>query len=308
MLKHYKRAILLLVILVITFSAGTVFAAHRRVPVRPRPKLSPKIEQLRREADKGHVGSQFELGRIYYNGEGVKRDYKQAYYWYEKAANKGDANAQYRLAELFYSGHGTNQNYYNAAFWFRRACISNKRNDAEKDSAFQRGMAAFRAKDYKKAANLFKAAWSRPAAKIEPVKPRPVPKPAPAPVHHVPAPKPAPTPAPVARPEPPKPAPTPEHHRPEPPRPEAAKPAPTPTHDNNVTRPEPPKPVAKPDAPKPAPTPTPAPNVTRPEPPKPEHHRPAQDSNKVEHERPERPEKPRIPDEPKHEHENRRPE
>ena len=58
MSKHYKRAILLLVILAVTFSANTLFAAaRRRVPVKPRMQNSHKIEQLRREADRGHVGS-----------------------------------------------------------------------------------------------------------------------------------------------------------------------------------------------------------------------------------------------------------
>ncbi|MBQ7576634.1 MAG: SEL1-like repeat protein [Synergistaceae bacterium] len=287
MSKHYKRAILLLVILAVTFSANTLFAAaRRRVPVKPRMQNSHKIEQLRREADRGHVGSQFELGRIYYNGDGVKRDYKQAYYWYDKAANKGDANAQYRLAELFYSGHGTKQNYYNAAYWFRKACISNHRNDSVKDSAFQRGMDEFKAKNYKRAADLFKAAWSRPAAKPAPAAPRPTPKPAPAPVAKPEISRPthnAPTPAPVNKPESPK---------------VENKPAP-------VARPEPPKPapapVAKPEISKPthnAPTPAP---VNKPEPPKPSMHNP---SSTVEHHSPRAPEKPRIPDNPEH----RRPE
>lgn len=44
-------------------------------------------------ASKGDADSQRNLGLMYYNGQGVKQDYKKAIEWYEKAATQGYASA-----------------------------------------------------------------------------------------------------------------------------------------------------------------------------------------------------------------------
>jgi TPR repeat protein len=53
-------------------------------------------------AEQGFAASQYNLGVLYYLGEGVPQDYKQAVYWYTKAAEQGFAAAQFNL-ELSYS-------------------------------------------------------------------------------------------------------------------------------------------------------------------------------------------------------------
>ena len=51
------------------------------------------IKWYRKAADQGHAGAQYKLGLMYSNGEGVLRDYVQAYLWIHLAAVQGEKNA-----------------------------------------------------------------------------------------------------------------------------------------------------------------------------------------------------------------------
>ena len=57
-------------------------------------------------AEQGDAESQFVLGMLYDDGEGVKQNYQQAAEWYQKAANQGHAMAQYNLGILYQFGLG----------------------------------------------------------------------------------------------------------------------------------------------------------------------------------------------------------
>jgi len=43
---------------------------------------------------------------MYYNGEGVPQDYAVAMKWYRLAAEQGHAKAQYNLGVMYYNGEG----------------------------------------------------------------------------------------------------------------------------------------------------------------------------------------------------------
>ena len=45
-------------------------------------------------ARQGHADAQSFLGSLYYNGEGVPQDYKEAFRWFLAAAEQGNALAQ----------------------------------------------------------------------------------------------------------------------------------------------------------------------------------------------------------------------
>lgn len=71
-------------------------------------------------ADKGDTESQFRLGNIYLNGDGVPIDYKKAFEWYEKAALRGHADAQFSLGLMYDKGHiGIPKNNVNAYAWYK---------------------------------------------------------------------------------------------------------------------------------------------------------------------------------------------
>ncbi|HEY5799299.1 MAG TPA: tetratricopeptide repeat protein [Burkholderiaceae bacterium] len=72
-------------------------------------------------AGKGHTDSQYLLGLMYYTGQGVPQDFKQAASWHLKAAGKGKADAQYILGSQYFTGQGVEQDYKQAVSWFRKA-------------------------------------------------------------------------------------------------------------------------------------------------------------------------------------------
>jgi len=63
------------------------------------------------------------LGWTYNNGEGVKKDYKKAAYWFEKAALQGDWKSQKRLGFMFKKGEGVEQDYDQALYWLEKAAL-----------------------------------------------------------------------------------------------------------------------------------------------------------------------------------------
>lgn len=86
----------------------------------------PRDDQLaaawfRKAADQGHAVAQYNLGLMYAIGQGVPQDYKQAAAWYRKAADQGDAAAQSSLGDMYWGGEGVPQDYRQAVAWFRKA-------------------------------------------------------------------------------------------------------------------------------------------------------------------------------------------
>ena len=57
-------------------------------------------------AQQGNDSAQFNLGRMYANGQGVTQDYAEAVSWYRKAAEQGNAFAQFDLGLLYEKGRG----------------------------------------------------------------------------------------------------------------------------------------------------------------------------------------------------------
>ena len=61
-------------------------------------------------AAQGHVESQFNLGAVLWNGQGVARDVEEAIKYFKLAAESGEAGAQYGLGVALWSGQGLEQN------------------------------------------------------------------------------------------------------------------------------------------------------------------------------------------------------
>ena len=84
--------------------------------VAPETQSSPTSE-----TDEKDPEAQFKLGIMYYDGEGVTRDYQQAFTWFKRAADQGHADAQALLGMLYYKGEGVPQDYNQAALWLQKA-------------------------------------------------------------------------------------------------------------------------------------------------------------------------------------------
>ncbi len=58
------------------------------------------IEDLISAAESGDAEAQLSLGYCYDTGDGVKKSYKKAVFWYTKAAEQGNVDAQYNFRSL----------------------------------------------------------------------------------------------------------------------------------------------------------------------------------------------------------------
>ena len=83
--------------------------------------LDKAFKWVKLAADKDHTKAQFMLGYCYYKGNGVTQDYKEAVKWFKLAADKGDADAQDMLGYCYYKGNGVDKNSAEAVKWFRLA-------------------------------------------------------------------------------------------------------------------------------------------------------------------------------------------
>jgi len=72
-------------------------------------------------AEQGAAEAQNNLGFLFQNGFGVRRNYNTAIKWYQRAADQGLAEAEHNLGVLNYRGHGVAQNYSVARRWFNKA-------------------------------------------------------------------------------------------------------------------------------------------------------------------------------------------
>ncbi len=82
------------------------------------------LRELRPLAEQGDATSQYNLGVLYANGQGVPKDYVQARQWYEQAATQDLALAQYNLGGLYAEGHGVPQDYVQAYKWYNLAAAN----------------------------------------------------------------------------------------------------------------------------------------------------------------------------------------
>jgi hypothetical protein len=65
--------------------------------------------------------SNYAIGMLYWQGQGVATDYGEAFIWLQRAANMGHAGAQDKLAYLYTEGIGVAQSYASAFEWFKKA-------------------------------------------------------------------------------------------------------------------------------------------------------------------------------------------
>jgi TPR repeat protein len=72
-------------------------------------------------AEWGKTTSQYELGLMYFKGQGVEQSYKEAFKWFRVSAQKGLPNAQFYLGLMYYEGKAVARNYSNALYLFLAA-------------------------------------------------------------------------------------------------------------------------------------------------------------------------------------------
>ena len=75
---------------------------------------SETLEELTAKAQNWDSEAQYKLGDIYFNGDGVDKNYKEAFGWYSKSAMKAYVPGEYKTSYMHDYGYGTDKNYKKA--------------------------------------------------------------------------------------------------------------------------------------------------------------------------------------------------
>lgn len=100
-------------------------AAHRQGDYQTAVKLWQPL------AEKGQVDAQYNLGVMYYSGDGVKQDYAAAAKWFRMAAEQGDKQAQFYLGSMYLNGEGVKQSESEAQKWYTMNRRAHRHNHAQ---------------------------------------------------------------------------------------------------------------------------------------------------------------------------------
>jgi len=93
-----------------------------------RGDYATAMRLIRPVAEQGNTAAQYNLGTMYYNGEGTRRDYAEALKWYRMAAEHGDVESARRVGFMYANGQGVPRGDAEALKWYRLAA---DRGDAE---------------------------------------------------------------------------------------------------------------------------------------------------------------------------------
>ena len=99
-----------------------------------------KFLETKAKAETGDTVAQYNLGSMYWSGEGVLIDHKQAVKWYRKAAEQGNANAQYNLGGMYEVGHGIQEDLVTAYAWAKIAQVNGNRGAPKFKSLLKKEM------------------------------------------------------------------------------------------------------------------------------------------------------------------------
>ena len=91
----------------------------------------------------GHREAQYNLGALYYNGDGVRRDYASSESWFEQSAMQGDPSSQYALGRMYSVPHeGIRLDRVRAHAWFVIAAEAGHREAAKAAKSLYNKMSA----------------------------------------------------------------------------------------------------------------------------------------------------------------------
>lgn len=129
------------------------------------PNYARAIDCFRRSAAAGMPEAMYNLGVMYGDGHGVRRDYPQAMQWFRKAADLNYPLAMLQLGRMYLAGEGTPVDRAAAIAWLRKAADA-----GQSDAMYDLGICYYDAdgvpRDFKQGASWFSkaaAAGSVPA-------------------------------------------------------------------------------------------------------------------------------------------------
>ena len=95
-------------------------AGRQSQSVSERPEKS-LFQMTLEKAEKGDPVAQYDLGELYFTGNGVPGDLGKSVEWYRKSADQGHPRAQFNLGWMYENGRGVPADEAKAAEWYRKA-------------------------------------------------------------------------------------------------------------------------------------------------------------------------------------------
>lgn len=83
-------------------------------------KVDP-VEELKKSAQAGNKDAQYELGMMYFDGNGVARNYSTAFQYLKPLAEAGYTKAYYPVADMYHRGNGVSKDRNAAEKWYKKA-------------------------------------------------------------------------------------------------------------------------------------------------------------------------------------------
>jgi hypothetical protein len=131
------------------------------------------LEVVKKAAEQGDAGAQYNLGLMFAKGKGVPQDYKEAVKWFTKAAEQGLADAQVNLGVMFDKGEGVPEDYVQAYKWFILAAAQGDKDAAEVRDLLKEKMSREQIAEAQKLARQFKPVISaQPKDTVLPIQQR----------------------------------------------------------------------------------------------------------------------------------------
>ena len=84
-------------------------------------KTKEEIEILRADALAGDAVAQNDLGCAYSSGDGVTKNLKEAFTWFERSAKQGNKYGQYNTGRYYQYGYGVGKNICLAIEWYEKS-------------------------------------------------------------------------------------------------------------------------------------------------------------------------------------------
>lgn len=102
---------------VANYELGRMYRDGQGVP----PNFEKAVEFYRASAAHGYASAEYDLGVFYYDGQHFSRDFATARGLFQKAADQGHALAQHNLGVMYQNGEDVNQDAVTALTWYTLA-------------------------------------------------------------------------------------------------------------------------------------------------------------------------------------------
>lgn len=95
--------------------------ANLGIMLQSRGKYRQAAFWYKQAANAGIGNAAYNLGTLYFNGEGFQKDYAKAYQWFRRAAERDNPYAEFQLGLMHYTGQGVSKDPAQELKWYLRA-------------------------------------------------------------------------------------------------------------------------------------------------------------------------------------------